>query len=138
MLAILDYGIGNIRSVANAVHYLGMDATVTNNADEIAASDGLILPGVGAFGAGMQRIADHGLRPLIDGYAASGKPLLGICLGFQLLMRSSDELGDVAGLGYIDADIRRLKVNAKIPHIGWNTVATPNGCTEPSDLMQGL
>jgi glutamine amidotransferase len=138
MIAILDYGIGNIRSVQNAFDYLGIPAVVTRDPQQIAASDGLVLPGVGAFGEGMKRMEAYAMRPQLDTAIKSGKPLLGICLGFELLMRSSTELGQHAGLGAFPLDVVRLPAKARLPHIGWSEVHTAKEAPMPSRLMQGM
>lgn len=137
MIAVIDYGIGNVRSVLNALAHLGAEAQLTRDFDTLLAADALILPGVGAFGEGMRRMQAYGLPPILDQFVASGKPLLGICLGFQLLMRRSDELGDHVGLGLLPYDVRRLPVNERLPHIGWNVVKTPSQ-GHSSRLMTGL
>lgn len=137
MLAIIDYGIGNIRSVRNAFEYLAISAEVTRDKDLIEKAEGLILPGVGAFGEGMRCIDKYDLRPVLESAVRSGKPILGICLGFQMLMRSSNEQGMHEGLDFLPMDVVRLPVNARLPHIGWSNVQTPNGI-EPSRLMSGL
>lgn len=144
MLAILDYGIGNVRSVLNAFEHLGVPAALTRDPAAIRAAKGLILPGVGAFGEGMRRIDEHGLRPLLQGAVDEGRPVLGICLGFQMLMRSSTELADGqpegrhGGLGLLPLEVVRLPVQARLPHIGWAELRTPPASPGPSRLMRGL
>lgn len=138
MLAIIDYGIGNIRSVRNALDHLGIPAIISHDPAELRRADALLLPGVGAFGEGMARIEAHGLRPLLDEAHADGKPLLGICLGFELLMLSSDEMGRHDGLGYVSCPVSRLPVQAKLPHIGWSRVETGATSPQPCRLLQGL
>lgn len=137
MLAIIDYGIGNIRSVQNAFEYLAISAEVTRDKDLIEKAQGLVLPGVGAFGEGMRCIDKYDLRPVLESAVRSGKPILGICLGFQMLMRSSNEQGQHEGLDFLPMDVVRLPVDARLPHIGWSEVRTPTG-VEPSLLMSGL
>src|SRR5690606_24852745 len=127
MIAVIDYGIGNVRSVINALEHVGATATLTRDPVELRVADALVLPGVGAFGEGMRRLEAHGLTATLGELVRSGRPLLGICLGFQLLMRSSTEMGEHIGLGLIDADVVRLPVNARLPYIGWAPVhATAN------------
>lgn len=138
MLAIIDYGIGNIRSVRNALDHLGIPAIISRDPAELRRADALLLPGVGAFGEGMARIETYGLRPLLDEAHAAGKPLLGICLGFELLMLSSDEMGRHEGLGYVRCPVSRLPVEAKLPHIGWSRVATGPASPQPCRLLRGL
>jgi glutamine amidotransferase len=138
VISILDYGIGNVKSVYNALKYIGISASITRDPMQINNSKGVILPGVGAFGEGMRRIESLALRATIDSIVSSNTPLLGICLGYQLLMNSSSELGNQKGLGYINYDVKRLKVDAKVPHIGWNKISTPSICQSASPLMEGI
>lgn len=123
-VAIIDYGAGNLASVAAAVDKVGFDCVVTSDMGEIKAADKLILPGVGAFGDGMKLLHERGL---VDGLNTLvldvGVPILGICLGFQLIAKSSEEFGEHAGLGWIDADVVRMAPDdetLRIPHVGWN------------------
>lgn len=128
MIAIVDYGIGNVRSLRNAFEYLGEDVTITADPEELDAADRIILPGVGAFGDAMAAINQRQLRPHLDRQALEfKKPVLGVCLGMQLFAKSSSEHGDHQGLAWIDADVRRLQVGhpLKVPHIGWNTIQFP-------------
>ena len=123
MIAIVDYGMGNVRSLRNAFEYLGEDVVVTSDAAELDAADRVVLPGVGAFGDAMVAIRERGLEPVLNRQALElKKPVLGICLGMQLFAKTSIEHGEHCGLGWIDADIRRLDVPAplKVPHVGWN------------------
>lgn len=125
MIAIVDYGMGNVRSLRNALEYLGEDVSVTDDAAELDAADRIVLPGVGAFGDAMQAIHSRGLAQVLTHQAmVVKKPVLGICLGMQLFARSSQEHGTHQGLGWIDADIRRLQVQRplKVPHVGWNNL----------------
>lgn len=138
MLAILDYGIGNVRSVLNAFDYLGVEAMLTRDDKVVSAADGLILPGVGAFGEGMRRINTYGLKLQLSSAIDAGKPILGICLGFELLMRSSTELGYHDGIGVFPLDVVRLPTQARLPHIGWSTVKTSVYSISPSQLMKDL
>ncbi|MBO4726803.1 MAG: imidazole glycerol phosphate synthase subunit HisH [Spirochaetaceae bacterium] len=125
MIAILDYGLGNLGSIANMLKVIGEKSKITNYSDEIKISDGIILPGVGAFDAGMQRLNDTGLTEIIKDYAKSGKPILGICLGMQLLGKKSEE-GNLSGLGLIPFECVRFDFpensELKIPHMGWDIV----------------
>ncbi|MAN80510.1 MAG: imidazole glycerol phosphate synthase subunit HisH [Magnetovibrio sp.] len=130
MIGIVDYGLGNLTSVAGAVSKLGFEATITSDADTLAATDKLILPGVGAFPDGMANLADRGLIDILnDLVIQQRKPILGICLGFQLLGRSSEEFGHTPGLGWIDAPVTRLQpsdATLRVPHVGWNDLAQTN------------
>jgi imidazole glycerol-phosphate synthase subunit HisH len=122
-IVILDYGMGNLRSVEKALEHVGATATITRDAAAIRDADGLILPGVGAFPRAMERIADLGLAELIAERRDAGVPVLGICLGLQLLFDSSTELGGSAGLGLLAGPVAELEVDGlKVPHIGWSPV----------------
>ena len=128
MIAIVDYGMGNVRSLRNAFEYLGEDVMVTANPAELDAADRIVLPGVGAFGDAMVAIHQRNLEPVLTYQAmVVKKPVLGICLGMQLFAKSSSEHGEHRGLGWVDADIRRLEVVAplKVPHVGWNDLHFP-------------
>ena len=122
-IAILDYGMGNLRSVEKALEHVGATATISDDPAAIGAADGLILPGVGAFPRAMERVRATGLDELIAGRVAAGTPILGICLGLQLLFDSTTELGGAAGLGLLDGEVDELEAEGlKIPHIGWSPV----------------
>lgn len=138
MIAIVDYGIGNVRSVLNAFDYIGAQAVLTRDPVELTKANGLVLPGVGAFGEGMRRLDAHGLRELLIDLALAGKPLLGICLGFQMLMRSSTEQGHCEGLALIDHEVLRLPVEARLPHIGWSRVKNSADAPAQPKLLAGL
>ena len=119
MIAVVDYGAGNLRSIRRALEAAGAEVTVTASPDEIAAADAVVLPGVGAAGAAMERLNALGITPVIREAASSGRPFLGICLGMQLLFGPQEE-GDTAGLGLIPGRVRALGGGVKVPHIGWN------------------
>lgn len=129
-VAIIDYGINNVRSVRNAVEYCGHEAVVTHGSDEIVDASHIILPGVGAFGDAMKNIRDRGLDEiLVRDVCEAGKPLLAVCLGMQLLAKTSEEHAEdgesFKGLGLIEGDVRRLRPkdpDLKIPHMGWNNI----------------
>ncbi|MBE7102993.1 imidazole glycerol phosphate synthase subunit HisH [Bacillus cereus] len=120
MIAIIDYGMGNIRSVEQALKYIGAEHIVTDDKEEILRSDGVILPGVGVFPKAMEVLEEKDLVCVLKEAGSSGKPLLGICLGMQLLFEKSEELQDCNGLNLLPGVIRKLKVPYKIPHMGWN------------------
>ncbi|WP_029321910.1 imidazole glycerol phosphate synthase subunit HisH [Butyrivibrio sp. AE3004] len=128
MLAIIDYDAGNIRSVVNAFKYVGTDACVTRDPNEIRRADHVVLPGVGAFGDAMQKLEEYNLTGVIRDVANSGTPFMGICLGLQLLFDSSDESKGVEGLGILRGKIKRIPDNGtlKVPQIGWNSLKYPN------------
>ena len=122
-IAILDYGMGNLRSVEKALEHVGVTAKLTNEAGEVRAADGVILPGVGAFPKAMERIAELGLDELIAERRAAGVPILGICLGLQLLFDSTTELGGADGLSLLEGPVAELDApGLKVPHIGWSPV----------------
>ncbi|PIW29043.1 MAG: imidazole glycerol phosphate synthase subunit HisH [Rhodospirillales bacterium CG15_BIG_FIL_POST_REV_8_21_14_020_66_15] len=124
MIGIVDYGLGNLTSVAGAVSKLGFEPHITSNADALTSADKLVLPGVGAFPDGMANLAERGLIDVLNDLVLKRrKPILGICLGFQLLGRSSEEFRHTGGLGWIDAAVTRLKPGdpeLRVPHVGWN------------------
>jgi glutamine amidotransferase len=122
-IAIFDYGMGNLRSVEKALEHVGVTAIVTNEGDEVRAADGVILPGVGAFPRAMERIRELGFDELIAERREEGVPILGICLGLQLLFDASSELGGAAGLGLLEGGVGGLEAEGlKVPHIGWEPV----------------
>ncbi|WNR44818.1 imidazole glycerol phosphate synthase subunit HisH [Paenibacillus roseipurpureus] len=123
MIAIIDYGMGNLHSVSKAVERLGYEALVTGDPERILAAEGAILPGVGAFGDAMEHLRESGLDATVKQYAASGKPLLGICLGMQLLFSSSEEHGEHEGLGLLPGSVVRFRGDYKVPHMGWNRLS---------------
>ena len=119
MITIIDYGIGNIGSVANALTRLKAEFQISSNGEDIISSDALILPGDGAAGAGMINLKNRKLITPIKKYVKSGRPFLGICLGMQLLLTQSDE-GDVSCLGLISGKVIKFGSKLKVPQIGWN------------------
>ena len=125
MIAIVDYGLGNLTSVLSACGKLGFDAAVTHDVRKLDDADKLILPGVGAFGDGMRLLRERGLVEPLTRMVGAGKPLLGICLGFELIARTSEEFGFHEGLGWVGADVRRLAPadpSLRLPHVGWNAL----------------
>lgn len=122
-IAILDYGVGNLRSVEKALEHVGATATITREPDAVRAADGVILPGVGAFPRAMERVRGFGIDELIAERRDAGTPILGICLGLQLLFDSTTELGGATGLGLLPGGVAELEADGlKVPHIGWSPV----------------
>jgi len=122
-ICILDYGMGNLRSVEKALEHVGASATIANDATVIGAAEGLILPGVGAFPKAMENIRALGLDTQIKERRAAGVPILGICLGLQLLFEATTELGGAEGLGLLPGGVSELDApGLKVPHIGWSPV----------------
>ena len=124
MVAIIDYGAGNLSSVKKALDYLGADSVITQDKDTILSASHIILPGVGSFGDAMASMKERGLVDVVKEAALSGKPFLGICLGLQLLFESSEESPGAQGLGIFKGKIVTIPKNMglKVPHIGWNSI----------------
>ncbi len=134
-VAILDYGMGNLRSVEKALEHVGVTAKVSRDPEEVCAADGVILPGVGAFPRAMERIRELGLDELACERREAGVPILGICLGLQLLFESSSELGGARGLGMLPGRVDDLDApGLKVPHIGW----APVRWARDSRLTEGI
>ena len=139
-IGVIDYGMGNRRSVEKALEHVGAHAAITHDHAQLRSADGLVLPGVGAFPQAMRNLGALGLPDVIRDLVNRGTPLLGICLGMQLLFDASAEIEPTPGLGLIEGDVTRLNVGGlRIPHIGWNEVRfdrpsaltaelPPNGC----------
>ena len=132
MIAIIDYGVGNLYSLSSSLKYIGLEAVVTNKADDLKKADKIILPGVGAFEDAIKKLKDSGLVSTIEEEVAKGKYMLGICLGMQLLFEKSFEYGQHSGLGFIKGEVASIeedlpwhmdngaRYKLKVPHIGWN------------------
>lgn len=128
MIAVIDYGAGNLFSVCNALNYLNLDYVVTKDAQEINDADGIILPGVGAFRDAMQKLTATGLVDTLK-EEAEKKPFLGVCLGLQMLFEEGHEFGVTQGLGLLPGKVRALDSHGqKLPHIGWNTAHINHAC----------
>ncbi len=129
-IAILDYGIGNVKSICNALNNIGADTVLTADEKEILDADAAILPGVGAFAKGMQNLAESNLVNVIHKFVATGKPFMGICLGMQMLMDASEEFGTTKGLGLISGNVVKLTLvdgaKEKLPHVTWNEINEPS------------
>ena len=136
-VGILDYGGGNLRSVANALRALGEDPLIVASPADLADATHLILPGQGAFGDCMQRLTDRGLAELLLDWTAADRPYFGICVGYQILFDHSEEAPGVAGLGVVPGVVRRFasEPGLKIPHMGWNSALATRG---PTPVWQGL
>ena len=128
MVAIIDYDAGNIKSVEKAIQFLGEEAVITRDAEQILSASHVILPGVGAFGDAMEKLQNYGLIPVIHEVVKRKIPFLGICLGLQLFFEKSEETPGVEGLGILKGEIKRIPdgEDLKIPHIGWNSLKYPN------------
>ena len=127
MIAIIDYGVGNLFSLTSSFKYVGADVCVTSDPEEIKKADKIILPGVGAFGDAIKKLKDTGLDKIVTAEAKNGKPLMGICLGMQLLFEKSYEYGEHDGLGLLKGSVVSMEnyidKSLKIPHIGWNALS---------------
>ncbi|APW64922.1 imidazole glycerol phosphate synthase subunit HisH [Poseidonibacter parvus] len=127
MIGIIDYNMGNLASVYNACHLLDAKATIIKDPNDLKNYDRIILPGVGAYKDAMQHLNDTGMYSAIHEFSKSGKPMIGICLGMQLLFQSSQEFGHTDGLGLIEGEVikfdkTKMHEDFKIPHMGWNTI----------------
>ncbi len=132
MIVVIDYNVGNVKSVCNAFEYIGCDVKLSRRPKEIEDASGVVLPGVAAFGYAVDALGD--LAELIKNLALKGKPLLGICVGYQMLFDKSCEHGHHNGLGLVSGDIVRIPSGRVIPHMGWNLVKLP----EDMDLFDGI
>jgi glutamine amidotransferase len=119
-VAVLDYGMGNLRSVAKAVERVGGEAAIAADAEEVRRADALVVPGVGAFGACVGNLQAAGLDGVIKEFLNLGRPMLGVCLGMQVLFETGEEGGARPGLGILHGTVARLPVGVKVPHMGWN------------------
>lgn len=131
--AIVDYGVGNLHSIANAMEYLGLETLVTGDAADLERANAIILPGVGAFPDATEKLSATGLDRVLRTQSAK-KPMLGICLGMQLLFHGSDEVRPSKGLGLISGWVDRIATERKLPHIGWNSLTFENN----SPIFKGL
>ncbi|MEW6173792.1 MAG: imidazole glycerol phosphate synthase subunit HisH [Bacillota bacterium] len=134
MIAIIDYGMGNLRSVEKGFEKAGFEAVVVREPEAVAAARGVVLPGVGAFADAMANLSSLGLLTTVEQVLTSGKPFLGICLGLQLLFEASEEWGETKGLGYFRGRVRRLPEGVKVPHMGWNEAEF----VRPTPLFNGI
>lgn len=132
-IAVIDYDVGNLMSVNNAMHYLGFEPKVTADPADLERADAIILPGVGAFPDAAEKLARGGMMRELRRQAEK-KPILGICLGMQLLFDTGVEVRETDGLGFVPGQVELIQTNLKLPHIGWNSLHFPN----PSPLFTGL
>jgi len=133
-VAIIDYGVGNLRSVEKAFAATGCEAIVTGDEAELRAAERLVLPGVGAFGACMKALKERGFERLVGERVREGTPLLGVCVGMQLLFEESDEFGSTPGLGLLKGKVRRFSNELVVPQVGWNRIHQ----TQPHALFEGI
>ena len=126
-IAVVDYGIGNLRSAEKALQHLDADAALTSDVDVIERADAVVLPGVGAFGACMNALRAAGLEAATRAAATDGRPFLGICIGMQMLFEGSDETPDVEGLGILAGRVTLLPRSVRLPQMGWNTLEITSG-----------
>lgn len=137
-IAVLDFGLGNLTSIQNALRQVGARPALASSAAEAMAADGCILPGVGAFGAGMARLRAAGLDAAIEAFVPTGRPLLGICLGMQMLFEGSEESPDVAGLGLLRGRVRHVTGlvggGVRVPHVAWRPLVESG----PGRFREGL
>ena len=132
MIAVIDYGVGNLFSLLSSLNYVGLDTKLTNSIEEIKNAKGIILPGVGAFRDAIGNLEKYGLKETLINEAKNGKPFLGICLGMQMLFEKSYEYGEYEGLGLINGTVEEIKKyipensDLKIPHMGWNSLMINN------------
>jgi imidazole glycerol-phosphate synthase subunit HisH len=134
LIAIVDYGVGNVRSVERALVHVGADPKLTSDPDELERAEGLVLPGVGAFAPALAKLSEHGLGRRIVELAGNGKPLLGVCLGYQLLFEESMEHGRHQGLGLLPGKVVGVRNSPRLPVIGWCRLAK----SDDAVLLQGI
>lgn len=137
MIGIIDYKLGNLANVYNAIKKLGYDAIISNDIDTLNNCSGLILPGVGAFEDGIKALHEYKLIDFLDDWVSRNNYLLGICLGMQLLFEKSYENGIWEGLKYIQGDIVRFETKLKVPHMGWNSITLHNNDTIANGIKDG-
>ncbi len=128
MIAVVDYGAGNLMSVTNALNFLGFENRIASSPEELNEADKIILPGVGAFPAAMKNLNERGFTESLRREALGGKPVLGICLGMQMLFELGYEIEPCPGLGLIPGQVRRIDTSLKLPHIGWNSLEIKKPC----------
>ncbi|MFN3666184.1 MAG: imidazole glycerol phosphate synthase subunit HisH [Sediminibacterium sp.] len=141
-ITVIDYGIGNVKSITNALESIEVSAVLTSDKDEILNADGVILPGVGAFKHGMDNLFERDLVDTLRTYVDSGRLFLGVCLGMQMLMEESEEFGITRGLGFIEGKVIRMpldeKTTEKLPHVSWNELVEPTPGRWKGTILEGL
>jgi len=138
-IAIVDYGVGNLRSLVRAFEHFKSDIHITEDSGDLSESTGIVLPGDGAFAAGMNGLMVRGLKQAVVDFAESKRPILGICLGAQILMSVGYEFGRHRGLGFIEGKVVRFgKINEKIPQIGWNQIEVPPGKNWKNSILDKI
>jgi glutamine amidotransferase len=139
MIAVVDYGMGNLRSVSKALESVGASVEVTSDARRVLAADGVVLPGVGAFGRCMENLVAAGLREPVREVIAAGRPFLGICVGMQILFEESEEFGPVRGLAILPGKVRRFDATGglKVPHMGWNRLSVRRAAPHLAGIADG-
>lgn len=137
MISIIDYGMGNLRSVQKALESIGEEAIITSDKEQIDKSEGIILPGVGAFPDAMENLRSKGLDEALKYAVSQKKPVLGICLGMQLLFSEGEEVKLCNGLGFMQGKIKRLYGDVKIPHMGWNSLKIEKKCAILEGVAEG-
>lgn len=139
-IVVIDYGIGNVKSMLNALETLGVKPTLTNDRELILNSRGVVLPGVGAFNSGMENLKHHNLIQVITDYIETNKPFLGVCLGMQMLLDESEEFGNTKGLGFIKGKVTKLEPNhvkgEKLPNVSWNEIKEPSQNRWKSTILE--
>ena len=136
-IAVIDYGVGNLRSVEKAFHAGGVDARVSSDEKVLRSADRLVLPGVGAFRACMEALTEHGFDRLVRERVEGGTPLLGVCVGMQMLFEESEEFGVTSGLGFLRGRVRRFPEGLRVPQVGWNQVEWKGGHVLSEGISDG-
>jgi len=134
VIAIVDYGMGNLKSVQNALRAINIPCIISSNSEEILKSKGIIVPGVGAFPDAMENLKEQGLDEVIKAGVKKGKPILGICLGMHLFFETSEEIRNCEGLGFFMGTVKRIQGAVKVPHMGWNSLYFEKSCP----LLKGV
>lgn len=139
-IGIIDYGVGNVRSMTNAFNHFACEVVLTNDEQTILQCDGIVLPGVGAFKHGIEKLQNKNLDKILKNYIKTSKPLLGICLGMQMLFESSSEFGDTKGLSFIKGKVKKLPAqrNIKLPHIAWSSLILNSNLSLDGTILNNI